>query len=248
MAKLHRHRGADPEDERLFGAGRLAALRQATGELCWLLDHGYGIGCATELVGDRHHLARRQRAAIARCACSRAAQQRRQAHCVGPDQLRGQELWLDGFNVLTAVETALGGGVILIGRDDCCRDAAGVHSRYRKVEETLPALGAIGQMAAQWEVSRCHWLLDSPVNNSGRLKAIILEAAAGTGWPWEVELVANPDRVLSVTDRVVSSSDHAILDRCQRWFNLVRQVIASQVPAAHVVDLNPDKSGLMPCW
>ena len=41
MRKLHRHRGADPEDERLFGAGRLAALRQATRDLCRLLDHGY---------------------------------------------------------------------------------------------------------------------------------------------------------------------------------------------------------------
>jgi len=136
VPKLHRHRGADPEDERLFGAGRLAALRQATSDLCWLLDHGYGIGCATELVGDRHHLARRQRIAIARCACSKAAKERRQAHCIGPDQLRGRELWLDGFNVLTAVETALGGGVILIGRDDCCRDVAGVYARYHKVTQS----------------------------------------------------------------------------------------------------------------
>ena len=242
MRKLHRHRGADPEDARLFGAGRLAALRQATSDLCWLLDHGYGIGCATELVGDRHHLARRQRIAIARCACSKAAKERRQAHCIGLAQLRGQELWLDGFNVLTAVETALGGGVILIGRDGCCRDVAGVYSHYHKVEETLPALHAIGRMAAQWAVSKCHWLLDSPVDNSGRLKGIIQEVAAETGWPWEVELVVNPDRVLSVTDQVVSSSDHAILDRCQRWFNLARQIIAGQVPAAHVVDLGPDKS------
>ena len=242
MQKLHRHRGADPKDERLFGAGRLATLRQATNDLCWLLDHGYGIGCATELVGDRHHLARRQRIAIARCACSKAAKERRQDHCVGLTQLRGQELWLDGFNVLMAVETALGGGVILIGRDDCCRDVAGVYSHYHKVEETLPALHAIGQMAAQWAVSKCHWLLDSPVDNSGRLKGIIQEVAAETGWPWEVELVLNPDRVLSFTGQVVSSSDHAILDRCQSWFNLARQVIADQAPAAHVVELGPDKS------
>jgi len=110
------------------------------------------------------------------------------------------------------------------------------------VEETLPALHAIGQMAAQLAVSKCRWLLDSPVDNSGRLKGIIQEVAAGTGWPWEVELVVNPDRVLSVTVQVVSSSDHVILDRCQSWFNLARQVIAGQVPAAYMVDLGPDKS------
>ena len=239
MQRTHRHRGPDPEDERSFGAGRLAALRQGTRDLCWLLDHGYGIGSATELVGDRHHLTRRQRIAIARCACSRQAKERRQSSCVTAAELRGQELWSDGLNVLTAVETALGGGVILVGRDGCCRDVAGVYCRYHKVEETVPALGALGQFALQCGVRKCHWWLDSPVDNSDRLRRIILEVAESRGWPWEVELVLNPDRVLSATDQIVSSSDHAILDRCQRWFNLAGLVIAQAVPQAHVVNLDP---------
>jgi len=218
------------------------ALRQATSDLCWLLDHGYGIASATELVGDRHQLTRRQRVAIARCACSGVAKQRREEHCVAAPQLRGQELWLDGFNVLTAVETALGGGVILIGRDGCCRDVAGIYSHYHKVEETAPALRAIGQFTSEWAVAGCHWWLDSPVDNCGRLKGILHEVATERGWSWQVELVANPDRVLSGTQQIVSSSDHAILDRCQRWFNLARQVIAHSVPQARIVDLGLDKT------
>ena len=237
MQKLRRHRGADPEDERSFGASRLADLRQAVYDVCWLLDRGYGISSATELAGDRYHLTRRQRIAVARCSCSGRARERRQRHCASTAQLHGQALWLDGFNVLTAVETALGGGVILIGRDDCCRDVAGVYSHYHKVEETVPALQAIGRTVAQWGVAECRWWLDSPVFNSGRLKAIILEVAAEAGWPWRIEMVTNPDRVLSAAEQIVSSSDHAILDRCQRWFNLARQVIASQAPQARVVDL-----------
>ena len=242
MQRTSRHRGADPEDERSFGASRLPTLRQATSDLCWLLDHGYGIASATELVGDRYHLTRRQRIAIARCACSGQAKERRDGHCVAPPQLRGQELWLDGLNVLTAVETALGGGVILIGRDGCCRDVARIYSHYHKVAETVPALRAIGQLASQWAVTKCHWWLDSPVDNSGRLKGILHEVATEAGWPWQVELVTNPDRVLSATDQIVSSSDHAILDRCQRWFNLARQVIAHHVPQARIVDLGLEES------
>lgn len=61
---------------------------------------------------------------------------------------------MDGFNVLTAVETALGGGVILVGRDGCCRDVAGIYSHYRKVEETVPALQAIGRMTSQCGVAQ----------------------------------------------------------------------------------------------
>jgi hypothetical protein len=188
VQRTSRHRGADPEDERSFGAGRLPTLRQATSDLCWLLDHGYGIASATELVGDRHHLTRRQRIAIARCACSGEAKERRDGHCVAPPQLRGQELWLDGLNVLTAVETALGGGVILIGRDGCCRDVAGIYSHYHKVEETVPALRAIGQLASQWAVTKCHWWLDSPVDNSGRLKGILHEVATLSHGPDRVQL------------------------------------------------------------
>ena len=53
MQKLHRHRGADPEDERSFGASRLVDLRLAVHDVCWLLDRGYGISSAAELAGDR---------------------------------------------------------------------------------------------------------------------------------------------------------------------------------------------------
>ncbi len=243
MEKSHRHKGADPEDERSFGARSLARLRQAVSDLCWLLDHGYGIASGTELVGDRYHLTRRQRIAVARCACSGADKERREARCVAASQLRGQELWLDGFNVLAAVETALGGGVILIGRDGCCRDVAGIYSHYHKVAETVPALRAIGQFASDCALTGCHWWLDSPVDNSGRLKAIIQDVATEAGWPWQVELVTNPDRVLSTTGQIVASSDHAILDRCQRWFNLARQVIAQHVPHARIVELGLEPPG-----
>jgi hypothetical protein len=63
--------------------------------------------------------------------------------------------------------------------------------------------------------------------------------ATEANWPWEVELVTNPDRVLSAAERIGSSCDHAILDRCQRWFNLAREGIASCIPQARIVDLGP---------
>ncbi len=233
----HRHRGADPEDERSFGPGRLTDLRDAVHDVCWLLDRGYSLSPATELVGDHYQLTRRQRIAVGRCACPTQARDRRQNHCVPAPQLEGQELWLDGFNVVTAVETAFGGGVILIGRDGCCRDLAGVYSNYHRVRETVPALQAIGRTVSQLGVAKCCWWLDSPVFNSRRLKGIILEVATEESWPWQVELVISPDHVLAAADQIISSSDHVILDRCQRWFNLTREVIDHHVPQAHVVNL-----------
>lgn len=238
MPSSSRHRGPDPEDERSFGVARHGDLRAAVQDVCWLLDRGYGIASAAELAGNRYHLTRRQRIAVGRCACSSVARLRRRQHHVPAADLKEQPLWIDGFNVLTAVESAIGGGVILLGRDGCCRDVAGVYSHYRQVAETLPALHAIGRMTAHWGVAQCRWWLDRPVFNSGRLQTAILQVAASAGWSWEVDLVPNPDRVLTAATEIISTSDHVILDHCQRWFNLAREVIAHEVYGANLLDLS----------
>jgi hypothetical protein len=178
------HRGAAPQDDRLFAAEELPTLRAATSDLCWLLSRGYAVHSASELVGNRYALRDRQRLAVGRCACADQARVARRERCVQPGSLRGQELWLDGYNALMVIEAALGGGVVLVGRDECCRDVLGIHGSYHHVQETAPALALIGELTAEWDVSRCHWWLDQPVSNSGRLRALILETAAHRGWDW----------------------------------------------------------------
>jgi len=221
----------------LFADGQLPALRMAVSDLCWLLDRGYAARSAIELVGNRHSLTARQRMAIARCACSAEQARRRQETRVEPAAVRGRELWLDGYNVLTLIESALAGGIVLPGRDGGYRDIAGVHKTYRKVNETFPALQLVGEMTARWGVSRCRWLLDKPVSNSGRLKAAILETAAKAGWPMDVDLEFSPDHVLSHTDQVIATSDGIVLDHCRHWVNLAALIIAERVPKARIVDL-----------
>jgi hypothetical protein len=235
------HRGQAPKDEKLFGARQLMALRAAMLDLCWLLDHGYASHSATELVGNRHNLTSRQRLAVSRCACSDDAMHHRSSLEVPPTKLRGQELWLDGYNVLTLLESALAGGVVLLGRDRCCRDIAGIHRRYRKVNETAPALRLIGETTAGWGVNCVRWWLDKPVSNSGRLKTFIGETAKAAGWNMPVELDFNPDRVLWESENVIASSDSVVLDRCHGWVNLAKLVITERIPGARIVNLFPDE-------
>ena len=240
MPDKRRHRGPDPEDARLFAPAAVPVLRQAASDLCWLLNRGYAVPSAVELVGNRYALVRRQRTAVARCVCSDEAFQRRQGHHLEPARVLGQELWLDGFNVLNVLEATLSGGVILLGRDGCYRDMAAVHGRYRLVEETLPALRLVGELTTGWAISACRWWFDKPVSNSGRVQRALQEMAAAAGWNWQVELVYNPDKVLVETGHIAVTSDSAILDRCGRWFNLARWAIDQRVPSAQVIDLAVD--------
>jgi hypothetical protein len=239
VARHQSHRGPAPQDERLFAARQLPALRAATDDLCWLLDRGYASRSAVELVGNRYSLTARQRMAISRCACSQEDARHRRQLCVEPAQLAGQELWLDGYNVLTILESALAGGIVLLCRDGCCRDIAGIHRRYRKVNETIPVLRLIGEFASATGVSCCRWWLDKPVSNSGRLKALILDVAQGAGWKMDVELTFSPDHVLSHTEHIIATSDGIVLDRCQHWVNLARLIIAEKIPQARLLELSP---------
>ena len=85
----------------------------------------------------------------------------------------------------------------------------------------------------------CVWYLDSPVSNSGRLRALILQAAEAKGWDWQVELVYNPDPILAESPDLVATADAGILDRCARWIPLARLAIVASVPGANVIDLAP---------
>jgi hypothetical protein len=231
------HRGPHPEDHRLFAPETLATLREAVADLNWLLSRGYPKAGAQKLVGDRYQLAARQRTAVARCACSDADRQRRKLREVPCEALAGRALSLDGYNVLTTVEAALAGGVILAACDGAYRDMASMHGSFRRVSETRPALELIGQATAVLGVSACLWLLDRPVSNSGRLKKAMIELAAEHGWGWTIELVPNPDAVLIQSDCIAATADSAVMDRCPAWCNLGREVVVRSVPGAVVVDL-----------
>jgi hypothetical protein len=189
------------------------------------------------LVGNRHALTQRQRLALARGACSQMQVAGRQSREVPAEALPNEEVWIDGYNLLISLESALSGGIILGARDGCYRDLASLHGTYRSVSETAPALKLIGEALAALRVARCHWVLDRPVSNSGRLQALLLELADRAGWAWTVALEYSPDHVLAASDRVVVTSDSAVLDRCSRWVNLGRGLIAQRVPAAWVFEL-----------
>jgi hypothetical protein len=232
------HRGPDPHDARAFAPDARPALRDATADLAWLLGKGYAPVAALKLVGDRRSLTARQRLAVMRCACPDDVLPRRACRRIEPEEAAGGWMVIDGFNALTTVEAALGGAAVFLGRDGCLRDIAGVHGTYRAVEETVPAVRLAGEVLASLRVAGANWLLDRPVSNSGRLRALILDTAAGRGWDWRVELVDDPDPVLAASDEVVATADSAVLDRCGRWLNLARLVVESRVPGANVVDLS----------
>ena len=195
MPDKRKHRGPHPDDSRLFAPDQITAIRQAAAEYAWLLTHGYAYKSTLKLVGDRHGLDARQRLAVLRTACSDQVLENRKAREVPLVGCSGQAMGIDGYNVLITVESAMSGGVVLIGRDGCCRDLASLHGTYRKVEETVPAVALIAEHVVALGVQRVDGYLDKPVSNSGRLKVLMADLLEARGWLdlFNIELVDSPD-------------------------------------------------------
>jgi hypothetical protein len=231
------HRGAHPEDARLFAPARLGALRTAVSELSWLAGRGYAMKSALKIVGDRHALDHRQRLAVARAACTDEQLANRASRRLEPARVAGERLVVDGFNLIITTEAALGGGLIVRGRDGALRDLSGVHGSYRAVSETDGAVRLAGRALAALRPASVAWLLDKPISNSGRLAQKLREVADEEGWGWAVEVVFNPDREIVRAGGVAVTSDSSILDGAARWLNFNEHLLARRVPRPWIVDL-----------
>ena len=227
------------DDERDFGAAAVDPLRRAVADLSWLLDRAYPETASLQLVGDRHGLGARQRTAVRRASCSEAERTDRASRRTSPEDLRGATVWVDAYNVLVTVSTALAGGVVIAARDGAYRDLAGLSREISEPLAATPVLERVGHRLAELGPAGCVWHLDRPVSRSGRLRASIQRLGTRHGWSWQALVVPDPDPVLSASPAgtIVATADSAVIDRCGRWFALARHVVEREVPGARVIDL-----------
>lgn len=227
-------RGTDPQDEKFFCKTALDKLCHAQEEIRFLLDRGYPIKPVVKLIGDHYQFSTRQRLALTRGTCATQNEERRKIKCLPLSQMKGKTIFVDGFNVIITLEVALSGGIILKGQDSIMRDLAGLRGTYRLIDKTELALALLGEILDELEVKEVYFYLDAPVSNSGRLKMKILEQSEKWKTQVQVEVVNNPDTLLSNMEHVVTG-DAIILDRCKSYFNLVPYVIEKYIPEAWII-------------
>jgi hypothetical protein len=238
MPDIRKHRGAHPEDRKLFADDQLPALRTAVRELSWLLSRDYSIKGALKLVGDRHALTDRQRLAVSRAACADQSKEHRAMTILPVEAVAGEELIFDVFNLIITIDAALSGGLLILCLECCIRDLSSVHGSYRSVNETDQAINLSGAALEGLRPQSVAWLLDRPISNSGRLAKRIRDLATENGWNWTVEVLFNPDAEIITSGRVVISSDSHVLDKTDRWINLNRHLLDEGLKKFWLIDLS----------
>ena len=232
-----KHRGKHANDDQNFADKWKPIFKQAAQDLSYLLGREYGEKSALALVGNRYQLNKRQQRALHLMTCPAPKIVARRTKQLQANELKGEKVWIDGYNVLIGMEVALSGGYLFVGQDGCYRDIASVHGTYKKVEETIPALELLEQSLRELEVAAVQWYFDSPVSNSGRLKVLLYELAKQKNAPWNIDLVFNPDKVLIEQNALTMSVDSWIVDEVDACFDLVGYTVQQYLQQATVWNL-----------
>ena len=234
MTPRNKRRGFDPEDERFFSKEAVMNLGIAQEEVQWLLDRDYKLDTVINFVGNHYLLSLRQRLALKKATATKIQYEKRKSSLLSLEDAKHGCIFIDGFNLIITLEVALSGSILILGKDGVLRDLAGLRGTYRIIDKTKTALNLVGAVLNELDVPKVKFFLDEPVSNSGRLRNEILSHSKIWNIPTEVELVQNPDSILSNMGRIVTG-DSVILDNCKSWFNLSRKIVEDYIKNAWII-------------
>lgn len=235
MSKITR-RGYVPTDEKEFKNQNLYKLYKASEDLLYLLNRGYKIKGASTFIGNHYLLSERQRLALVRGVSKYDDIIKRKSKEI-TNLSNIEVVHIDGFNTIITLEVALSNSLIIKCMDETIRDLAGLRGTYSIIDKTEVAIKLIGEFLLEHKIKKAIFYLDRPVSNSGRLKMKILEMFEGSELQIEVENIDNVDSIFQSKENVVSS-DAIILDNCNSWINLNRNIIEEKISNENYIDFS----------
>ena len=212
---MNAKRGRVPEDERNFSASALETMRAASSHIYYLINEGYDLKSASTFVGNHFLLSERQRLAIVRSLATKEQLETRRRK----EKETGAEVWVDGFNMMITLEVLCCDSILLTCLDGTIRDLAALRGTYRIIPETTNATIMLLDVLLEAGAESIHILLDEPVSNSGRLKALIADIGEKYPFALDIQIRKDVDRELYGKENVITS-DSVILDHCRSWINL----------------------------
>lgn len=228
-------RGYVLKDEEEFSKKSINKLYKAGEDLRYLLNRGYNIKGSSTFIGNHYLLSERQRLSIVRGISSDKSVENRKAKEIAINKLENQTVNIDGFNTVITLEVALSNSVILNCMDGTIRDLAGLRGTYKIIDKSELAIKLIGNILEKYKIKKAIFYLDSLVSNSGRLKLKILELLKDYNFQVEAKTINNVDTVLESSDCVITS-DAIILDKCNSWINLNKEIIKNNMLNTMYVD------------
>ncbi len=186
------------------------------------MDRGYPAASAVRFVCDHHRLAGDQRMVLQRVIIPAGIALSRMDKALSLHEIRGREIFLDGYNCIITSESLLEGFAVYLCDDGFLRDTRGFFRRYRASRRaTRPIQEILGLLAG---AGRAVFLLDCQISRSGELAAEIRGLMAQMGLEGDALCQRDVDRQLKCCRKIVASSDGIVIDSAPEAIDLPAEI------------------------
>lgn len=195
-------------------------------ELRYLLSKGYKRRSAITFVSNHHRLSEQERHILARLVFSPETAESRFKKKLTCSKLQGYDIFVDGYNVIISIESALKNELIWFADDGFLRDISGVFNKHRITDTTFMAVDEMLSTFAALNVRSATILLDSQMSNSGRLAALIREKTESSIFKVDAMTSKHVDfdlkeagtyAVIATADSVIINAVSKVVDVTECW-------------------------------
>ncbi|MHC1631229.1 MAG: DUF434 domain-containing protein [Methanotrichaceae archaeon] len=188
------------------------------------MDQGYHSRSAIRFVSNHYRLPEEKRFTLARVVIPAKVAKSRQRKQIPLNELRGQNLIVDGYNVLITTESLLIGAQVYRCDDGFLRDTRGIFGNYKPSDLTISVLDEIFFLLKESRAARVRILLDQQISKSGELASIIRMMMAEQKILGTANTARNVDLQLKVSQAVVATGDGSIIDAATKVIDLPAEV------------------------
>lgn len=199
-------------------------MGKALEEARYLLDRGYPKDSAVGFVSNHHRLAEKERFILMRVVVRSDLAWARRSKLLDLEDLRGQSISIDGYNVIITTESVLGGYPVYLCDDGLLRDSRGIFRGFKASPLTAIALNWILDLLASAGPARTEVLLDQQMSRSGELAEMVRGMMAERQLCGVAKTARNVDHLLKTAKRIILTSDGNVIDSVDYIMDLPAEI------------------------
>ncbi|MDA0524446.1 DUF434 domain-containing protein [Methanococcoides alaskense] len=220
-------------------------LSEPAMDIRYLLSRGYKKKSAITFVSDHHRLTEPERHILTRLVFSPKKADDRSKKKLECSQLKGCDIFVDGYNVLITIETALKNEPLWFADDGFLRDTSGIFSNHKITDMTCMAVDEMLSTLSTLKMRSATILLDSQMSNSGILAELIrkrskdhrFKADARTSKHVDFDLKeAGAHAVIATADSVIVDGVEKVIDITECWMKQNSRLLEAFSLNSHMVD------------
>ncbi|HON36275.1 MAG TPA: DUF434 domain-containing protein [Methanothrix sp.] len=199
-------------------------MGKALEEARYLLDRGYPKDSAVGFVSNHHRLAEKERFILMRVVVRSDLAWARRSKLLDLEDLRGQSISIDGYNVIITTESVIGGYPVYLCDDGLLRDSRGIFRGFKASPLTAIALNWILDLLASAGPARTEVLLDQQMSRSGELAEMVRGMMAERQLCGVARTARNVDHLLKTAKRIILTSDGNVIDSVDYIMDLPAEI------------------------